>query len=103
MKVGLVFICIAVCAFAQEKTRFGQPAVPPASATAACGNFSVSMAVKLDDSQQPPEQPQPGMAQIYFIQDTGLTITLAYPRPRRLGSMENGWERTRRIPISRYL
>lgn len=37
------------------------------------------MAVKLDDSQQPPEQPQPGMAQIYFIQDTGLTITLAYP------------------------
>ena len=70
MKVALVFICISVCAFAQEKTRFGQPTVPPASVTAACGNLSVSMAVKLDDSQQPIEQPEPGMAQIYFIQMT---------------------------------
>lgn len=51
---------------------------PPAP-TAACGNFRVSMAVDLDNSQHSVSQPEPGKARIYFIQDTGLAITVAYP------------------------
>ncbi len=54
---------------------------PPAAAapTAACGNLGVSMAVNLDSKHHTVAQPEPGTAQIYFIQDTGLSITLAYP------------------------
>ncbi len=79
MRVALVIICISVCAFAQEKTRFGQPTVPPASVTAACGNLDVSMAVKLDDAQHAIAQPESKEALVYFIQDTGLSTTIAYP------------------------
>jgi hypothetical protein len=82
MRVALVIICISVCAFAQEKTRFGQPTVPPASVTAACGNLGVSMAVKLDDSQHAIAQPEPGVAHIYFIEDGGGVRWIGYPLVR---------------------
>jgi hypothetical protein len=48
--------------------------VPPA-----CGDLSVSMAVNLDPSQHTIQQPEPGKALIYFIQDTGKMATLGYP------------------------
>ncbi len=51
------------------------PAIPPP----ACGNLDVSMAVKLDDSQHAIAQPEPGKALIYFIQDTGQAMNIAYP------------------------
>jgi hypothetical protein len=47
--------------------------------TAACGNLNLSMAVNLDNSRHSVVQPEPGKARIYFIQDTGLDVTIAYP------------------------
>ncbi len=83
MKASLIFFCLSIfclpiCALAQQKTRFGQKADQPATASA-CDDLNVSMAVKLSDSKQAAAEPGPDKAEIYFIQDTGLAITLAYP------------------------
>ncbi len=51
-----------------------QPAMAPA-----CGDMNVSMAVKLSNANQTVAEPEPDKAEIYFIQDTGLGTTLAYP------------------------
>jgi hypothetical protein len=69
MKVALIALLFAASAFAQTL---------PAS-TAACGPENVSFKVKLDDSQHTPAQPDPGKAQVYFLQDAGTPITLGYP------------------------
>jgi uncharacterized protein DUF2846 len=71
-----VLMCIPAI-FLLAVSLFAQNQAP--AATAACGNFSVSMAVDLDDSQHSVTQPEPGKARIYFFQDTGQVITLAYP------------------------
>ena len=55
------------------------PVVQPGAATAACGNERVSFKVKLDESQHPLAQPDPGKARVYFIHDAGTNNTLAYP------------------------
>jgi len=83
MRVSLILLsvsifCLCIGARAQQKTRLGQNVVQPAM-VAACGDVNLSMAVNLDNKQHPVAQPGPGMAQIYFIQDTGLSITIAYP------------------------
>lgn len=49
------------------------------SAQNACGDPQASMAVKLDPTQHLMQQPEPGKALIYFIQDTGGMATLGYP------------------------
>jgi len=69
MKVALIALLFAAPAFAQA---------PPAS-TAACGPENVSFKVKLDNSQHTLTQPDPGKAQVYFLQDAGTPITLGYP------------------------
>jgi Protein of unknown function (DUF2846) len=45
----------------------------------ACGDLSVSMAVNLDANRHSIQQPEPGKALIYFIQDTGKMAMLGYP------------------------
>jgi uncharacterized protein DUF2846 len=70
LKCTPAIFLIAVPLFAQNQVL---------APTAACGNFSVSMAVNLDDSQHSVAQPEPGKARIYFFQDTGQAITVAYP------------------------
>jgi hypothetical protein len=45
----------------------------------ACGDLQVSMTVDLDKDSHTITQPEPGKALIYFIQDTGQAITVAYP------------------------
>jgi hypothetical protein len=71
MKIALVLLCLATTAFAQDHIG---------AAPAACGDLSVSMAVNLDNSAQHAiQQPEPGKALVYFIQDTGRGSTLAYP------------------------
>ena len=57
--LGFVML-FAVSAFAQA---------PPATAPAACGPGNVSLNVKLDESQRPLAQPEPGKAWVYFIQE----------------------------------
>jgi len=70
MKVAVIALLFAAPAFAQA---------PPAASTAACGPGNVSFRVKLDDSQHTPAQPDPGKAQVYFLQDAGTGMTLGYP------------------------
>lgn len=62
MKLVLIAILFSISAFAQN----------PSSRTApACGPQNVSFDVKQDDSQHTAVQPEPGKAQVYFIQDKG--------------------------------
>lgn len=63
MKSAIAVLLFAVSAVAQNSS-----AVVPA----ACGSIGVSYDVKLDDSQHTLAQPEPGMARVYFIQDSGL-------------------------------
>jgi hypothetical protein len=70
MKVFVAFCAISIPLFAQN------PMVPVPSA---CGNFDVIMAVELDASQHTIAGADPNKARIYFIQDTGLVTTIAYP------------------------
>jgi Protein of unknown function (DUF2846) len=73
MKPLLGFVAIGLFAsplFSQNQTS---------SSLAACGDLQASMAVSLNSKQHTVEQPEPERALIYFIQDTGLDITLAYP------------------------
>lgn len=47
---------------------------------AACSDLNASMSVDLNATQHSVEQPEPGKARIYFIQDTGhFTVAAAYP------------------------
>jgi hypothetical protein len=62
MKAALVVALFAASALAQEA-----PAIAPA-----CGPMSVHFDVKLDKTQHPVTQPEPGKARVYFIQDIGF-------------------------------
>ncbi len=70
MKITLVTLLLAVCAFAQDL---------PVASTAACGHGNVSFKVKLDESPHMLAQPDPGKALVYFFQDAGTNMTLGYP------------------------
>ena len=70
MKAVLALFVFSLPLLAQNQS----PAVP-----AACGDLKVSVAVSLDNSQHAVAQPEPGTARVYFIQDTGLSATFAYP------------------------
>jgi Protein of unknown function (DUF2846) len=73
LKVLSLFVAVALFA----APLFSQTQL--ASALAACGESTVSMAVNLDDKQHALAQPETGKALIYFIQDIGQAGTLAYP------------------------
>jgi len=62
MKIALVALLFAASAFAQG---------PSAVATSACGPKDASFDVKLDKTQHPLAQPDPGKALVYFIQEKG--------------------------------
>jgi len=61
MKVALIALLFAACAFAQ---------VRPPSLPAACGPMNVKFDVKLDKSQHTLAPPEPGKARVYFLQDS---------------------------------
>jgi hypothetical protein len=52
------------------------------SPSAACGSASISFSVKLDDKAADPPKPAPDKAMLYFIQDEGVSGSLAYPTTR---------------------
>lgn len=62
MKSVVVVVLLAVSSLAQSQSS---------AAAAACGPTGVSFAVKQNDSQGAPAQPEPGKALIYFVQETG--------------------------------
>jgi hypothetical protein len=59
MKIVLIALFFAISAFPQD---------PSSRVASACGPQNVSFDVKLDDSQHTIAQPDPGKAQVYFIQ-----------------------------------
>jgi len=63
MRGTLLVMFLAVSAFAQG---------PSSRIASACGSRDVIFDVKLDASQHTLAQPEPGKAQVYFIQDSGL-------------------------------
>ena len=66
MRSSLLVIFLAISAFGQTATA------PSAQLVAACGSKDVSFDVKLGSVEHTPAQPEPGKAQVYFIQDSGL-------------------------------
>lgn len=72
--IGFVAVVLFSCPLFAQNNAFPSPA--------ACGDLNVRMTVNLNDSKHDLTQPKPGMAQIYFLQDTGLSITIAYPTTR---------------------
>jgi hypothetical protein len=79
MKIALVMVFLAACAFAQDL---------PAS-TAACGHDDVSFKVKLNHSAHTVSHPDPGQARVYFIADAGTSVTLGYPTVKM--AMDGAW------------
>ena len=63
MKVTLVLMLLAACAFAQEESAIPAPA---------CGSQSANFDVKRDPTQHTFTPPEPGKARVYFIQDMGV-------------------------------
>lgn len=57
---------------------------------AACGAAGVSFEIKLDHAHQTVELPQPGKAQVYFIQDTGVKVTFGV-YPTTLIGIDGAW------------
>jgi hypothetical protein len=67
MKSVLIVVLLAASAFAQE---------PSGVATSACGPKSATFQVKLDKSQHPQAQPDPGKALVYFIQENSAAARI---------------------------
>lgn len=64
MRTLLIFLLLALPVLARDKAD--TTALPPA-----CGPDNVGFDVKLDKSQHPLTQPEPGKALVYFVQDKG--------------------------------
>ena len=58
--------------------------------TAACGAGGISFDIKLDHAHQTVDPPQPGKAQVYFIQDTGVKVTFGV-YPTTLIGIDGAW------------
>lgn len=67
MKSVAVIALLAVSTFAQSQSSVVEHA---------CGPAGVNLAVKQNDSQRAPVQPEPGKALIYFVQETGAANCL---------------------------
>ena len=68
--------------FAVLVALFSQPLFAqnqPGSVPEACGNLTVSMAVKLTHNSSAPQKPEPAKALMYFIQQSGMPIMIGYP------------------------
>jgi hypothetical protein len=91
MKLALVLLCLSTCAFAQQKTRFGQY-TDQARLAAACGPAATSFKVDLDRTQHGLVPPEAGRAQIYFIHEAGLpyeNLTVGYPTTKY--ALDGSW------------
>lgn len=91
LRVVPVFLCIAVPAFAQQKTRLGQYADQTRMA-AACGPAETSFKVNLDRRQHGPVSPEAGKAQVYFIHVAGIPfehLTAGYPTTKY--ALDGSW------------
>jgi hypothetical protein len=73
MKIAVLTLLLASSALAQ------QPVDP---ATTSCGPAGVQIHVHLDKHPPAPQPPEPGKARVYFIQEAGNAINLAYPTTR---------------------
>ncbi|MGB8029994.1 MAG: hypothetical protein WCF30_10055 [Terracidiphilus sp.] len=81
MRAAVVFLCLSVTAFAQQKERFSQQPGQNRLASA-CGPAQENFKVSLDRSQHGPMPPQAGKALVYFIHDAGIPfeqLTIGYP------------------------
>jgi uncharacterized protein DUF2846 len=81
MRTTLVVMLLTVCAFAQE----GSGAV-----AMACGPKSTNFDARRDPSQHASEQPEPGKALIYFIQDVGVVHCLGACITTKIG-LDGAW------------
>jgi hypothetical protein len=79
MKSAFFAFFLSVSALAQN------PYLHPA----ACGPANIGFKVKLDESQHDHLQPEPGMARVYFIHDTGDWGVIGYPT-MKIG-MDGAW------------
>jgi Protein of unknown function (DUF2846) len=86
MKIALITLALAASAFAQ---------VAPTGSSAACGAWNVSFKVKVDESQHTLAQPDPEKARVYFIQDAGTSMGLAYPTVKM--GMDGQWVGANRL------
>ena len=80
MTAAVVFLCLSVIAFAQQKERYSQQPMQNRVATA-CGPAEVNFKVSLDRSQPGPVLPEAGKVMVYFIHDSGARSVslMAYP------------------------
>lgn len=81
MRIVPVMILLAISAFAQNDRS---------AMLAACGPQDTTFDVKLDKSQHTPEQPEPGKARVYFIQDAGITNCIGGCGTMKVG-MDGAW------------
>jgi hypothetical protein len=81
MKAAIVFLCLGVSVFTQQKELFSQQPGQNRLASA-CGPANVNYKVSLDRSQHGPILPEAGKALVYFIHDAGIpyeSLTIGYP------------------------
>ncbi len=71
MKTAIVFLCLAVSAFAQQSQRFGHQRQPEIPFPSSCGPAEMNFRVKLDPVQRGLMPPEAGKALVYFIHDDG--------------------------------
>lgn len=81
MKIAPLVLLIAAPTLA-----LGQSSDP----SAACGAAGASFEIKLNRAHQTAESPEPGKAQVYFIQDTGVRVTFGV-YPTTLIGMDGAW------------
>lgn len=79
MRIALAIVFLAASAFAQAQ-----------SSTAACGPKDTDLEVKLDKSKHTLTQPEPGKAQVYFIQDIGRVSCIGACVKTKIG-MDGTW------------
>jgi hypothetical protein len=76
MRIALVIMLLAASAFAQDQS---------AVAKAACGPSDTDFEIKLDKSKHALTRPEPGKAQVYFIQDIGRVSCLGACAKAKVG------------------
>jgi hypothetical protein len=81
MRSTLIVMFLAISAFGQQESG---------ALAAACGPKGTSFTVKLDESQHTLEQPHPGKALVYFVQDIGEVNCLGGCLTTKMG-LDGAW------------
>ena len=90
MKAAIVFLCLSVTAFAQQKERCSQQPGQNRLATA-CGPAQVNFKVNLDRSQHGPALPEAAKAMVYFIHDSGAKSEFLTGYPTTKYAVDGSW------------